>query len=116
MRKSALLVASLLVVACHGSDPATSGTGSESATSTTPKAPDPGSGSSSGVAQSGSGSGETKPTEPKPPEPVKAPEPLAGHEFLPEAKVLLAVGACADNIPPPDSFPKKLLTEHCEGT
>jgi hypothetical protein len=113
MRKSALLVASLLVVACHGSDPATSGTGSESATSTTPKAPEPG----SAVAQQGSGSGsaETKPEPTKPPEP-KPPEPLAGHEFLPEAKVLLAVAACADNIPPPDNFSKKLLTEHCEGT
>jgi hypothetical protein len=50
-------------------------------------------------------------------DPAKAappPAPLEGHDFTPEARALLAVGACA-NLPIPDGFPEKLLAEHCDG-
>jgi hypothetical protein len=44
--------------------------------------------------------------------PPATPAPLAGHDFTPEGKALLAVGACG-NIPAPDGFPAKLLADHC---
>ena len=37
----------------------------------------------------------------------------AGHDFTPEARALLAVGACGE-LPPPDGFPAALLEHHCE--
>jgi hypothetical protein len=36
-----------------------------------------------------------------------------GHDFTPEAKALLAVGACGDTAAP-EGFPKELLAHHCE--
>ena len=36
-----------------------------------------------------------------------------GHDFTPEARALLAVGACGD-IAPPEGFPKDVLASHCE--
>ncbi len=112
------LVAILFAAACHGSDPATGGTGSASSTDTTPKPPQPtppppptgeGSGSAAGSAVA------EKPILPTPPAPPVAadPPPPPGHDFTPEIKALLAVGACGEGAP--DGFDKKLLTSHCEG-
>jgi hypothetical protein len=36
-----------------------------------------------------------------------------GHDFTAEGKALLAVGACGD-LPPPEGFPKDVLSEHCD--
>jgi len=119
--RSLLLVATLFAAACHGSDPATGGTGSASS-ETTPKPPPPTPEGSGSAATAGSGSGlagavaDTKPAPPAPPTPPPAadPAPPPGHDFTPEIKALLAVGACGD-LPAPDSFDKKLLASHCEG-
>jgi hypothetical protein len=46
------------------------------------------------------------------PSPGDAPS-ADGHDFTPEAKALLAVGACGD-VPPPAGFDQKLLAAHCE--
>ena len=39
--------------------------------------------------------------------------PLEGHDFTPEAKALLVVGACADGTPP-EGITKEELDAHCE--
>jgi len=110
-----LLVAVLFAAACHGSDPATGGTGGSAVSSdTTPKTP-------TANPSAGSGSDATPPVvaekkpeaPPEPPKPADPPPP-AGHDFTPEIKALLAVGACAD-LPPPEGFDPKLLAAHCEG-
>ena len=54
---------------------------------------------------------DAKPT-PAPPAPPP-PSAASGHDFTPDGKVLLAVGACGD-VPPPDGFDAKLLASHCE--
>jgi hypothetical protein len=38
-----------------------------------------------------------------------------GHDFTPEAKALLVVGACGDGTPP-ESVTEKMLKDHCEPT
>jgi hypothetical protein len=40
-------------------------------------------------------------------------DPPDGHDFTPEAKALLVVGACGDGTPP-DGITKELLDSHCE--
>jgi hypothetical protein len=42
-----------------------------------------------------------------------APPPAGGHDFTPEAKALLSVGACVELAPPP-GFDPKLLASHCD--
>jgi hypothetical protein len=37
----------------------------------------------------------------------------SGHDFTPEARALLAVGACGDAAPP-DGFPAPVLAKHCD--
>jgi hypothetical protein len=122
MRKLCLSsVTLLLAVACQ-SDPAPAVSGSSSTTPpTTTPAPPPTSPTASptpGVAppaDQGSGSAAPQPVADTKPAPPPPPPPLEGHDFTPEAKALLAVGACA-NLPPPDGFPEKLLSSHCDGT
>jgi hypothetical protein len=36
-----------------------------------------------------------------------------GHDFTPEARALLAVGACGDT-PAPEGFPQEVLAKHCD--
>lgn len=126
MRK--ILLAAALLAACHGNDPANGGPGTaSSAPSTTPStvpsgsdtaaapAPTPGSAGSATAVARADGSAASKPATPPAP-PVAAsqtPEPpLAGHDFTPDAKMLMVVGACGDGEAPAD-FPKKLLDAHC---
>ncbi len=112
-----VLYAALLVAACHGSDTAKGGAGSAPATtpSTMPAPPDP----SPAPVAAGSGSDAPKvadadPPAAKPADPPKQVDPpLEGHDFTPEGKALLAVGACGD-IPPPEGFPADLLAGHCD--
>jgi hypothetical protein len=108
-------VSAALVAACgHGNDPATGGTGSaSSAPTTTPSAVGSG-GSSMAPPPAGSGSAvAVKPPDPEPAKPPPPPPPLEGHDFTPEAKVLLAVGACG-NGDVPENFSKKLVEDHCK--
>jgi hypothetical protein len=42
-----------------------------------------------------------------------APPPAGGHDFTPDAKALLSVGACVE-LPPPPGFDPKLLASHCD--
>ena len=118
-----LLVAAALLAACHGNDPANGGPGSaSSASSTTPSAvPATGSGSdgsaaAGSAAPAGSGAGsQVAQADPKPAKPAEPPVPppaLEGHDFTPDANVMIAVGACGDAEPPAD-FPKQLLADHC---
>lgn len=103
----------VLVAACHGSDPAKAG--AEPAPTTTPSAmpapakpvPPP------APAGSGSGSAPAKVADDKPVPPPPPPVAAGGHDFTVEGRALLAIGACGD-IPPPDGFPKELLTAHCD--
>ena len=104
-----LLYSLLVLVACHGSDPAKP-SGAGSAPSTTPSAvqatPPP-------SAPADAAKIAEEPV--KPPEQPKAPEPpppLEGHDFTPEGKALLAVGACGDGVVP-DTVPKAMLDAHC---
>jgi hypothetical protein len=129
-----LLVAAALLAACHGNDPANGGPGSASATTTPSNVPAAGSdvvaapgsagsaapagsgsamvaqGSGSAAAPaagSGSGSAAVAVAPPSTPEPA-----LDGHDFTPDARAWMVVGACGDGDPPAD-FPKKLLESHC---
>jgi hypothetical protein len=118
-----LFCAAALVAACgHGNDPATGG-GSSSGATTMPTSPTGSGGSAAGsgsaVAATGSDSGSgsavaTKPTpDPKTPTPPPTPPTTEGHDFTPEAKTLLAVGACGDGTVP-ENFSKKVLEDHCK--
>src|SRR5690348_12898549 len=106
-----LLYSLLVLAACHGSDPAKP-SGAGSAPATTPSAvttPTP----APAAAPADAAKVAEEPA--KPPEPVKPPEPpptLEGHDFTPEGKALLAVGACGDG-PVPDTVPKAMLDAHC---
>src|SRR5207302_2136444 len=51
--------------------------------------------------------------DPPPPPPPPAGAALEGHDFTPQGKALLAVGACGAT-PAPADFPKDLLAKHCE--
>jgi hypothetical protein len=131
MRRLLLLAATALVaVACHGNDPATgSGTGPASIPPSIPPQATPSPvASAAPVAQAPASAapsaapspstvtevatpdikpdshGADKPAEPPPP---------GGHDFTPEGKALLAVGACGD-IAPPDGFDPKVLAAHCD--
>src|ERR1044071_99366 len=84
LRPTLLAATAVLAVACHGNDPATRGA-----------APPP---------------ADTKPAAKGAP---AGPPPPGGHDFTPEARALLSVGACADVAPPP-GFDPRLLTGHCE--
>jgi hypothetical protein len=119
-----LLFAAILVAACHGNDPAKGGTGSASASAptTTPSVmPPPATGSApapvapapagSGSAAAGSGPAKVADVKPTPP-PAKPVEALEGHDFTPEGRTLLAVGACGDS-PVPDTVTPKQLEAHC---
>ncbi len=127
MRHLVFVVAALSAACGHGSDPAKSATGSPSSSpQTTPSAMPAGNAGSVAhpePAAVGSGSGSSvaatapAPAPPKPPEPVPPPEsdPPApeGHDFTPEARALLAVGACGD-VAAPAGFDAGLLAQHCE--
>ena len=84
LRPTLLAATAVLAVACHGNDPATR------------------------VAV-------LKPADIKPDTKgaPAGPPPPGGHDFTPEARALLSVGACADVAPPP-GFDPRLLTGHCE--
>jgi hypothetical protein len=107
-------LATLGAVACHGNDPAKGNAGSaSSASQTTPSAVAPVGGKQAGGTQVA----EVRPPVIKPDTQGAAapspPPPPGGHDFTPEAKALLAVGACGD-LPPPSSFDPKLLASHCD--
>ena len=117
LRNTLLAASAVLVVACLSNDPATGGAGSASTSArTTPSAVAP------AAAAAGRRAGGDRLTEVDAPE-VKpdtkgaaAPSVLpaaGGHDFTPDAKALLAVGACGD-VPPPPGFDAKLLASHCE--
>jgi hypothetical protein len=107
-----LLLAVLAIAACHN-DLATGGTPASAAPATTPtpapvahpaalaQATPPPAGSVGGAAAA-----RTSP----PASSVQVAE--GGHDFTPQARALLAVGACAP-LPPPDGFPADLLKSHC---
>jgi hypothetical protein len=107
-----VLLVSVLLIACHGSDSSTSA-GSGGTAPTTPSAkPTPaagsgaGSGSGSAVA-AGSGATASPPALP-PVAPV-----IEGHDFTAEGKLLLAVGACgAGKIP--DGITDAEMAKHCD--
>jgi len=104
----------ILAAACHGNDPAKGSAGSaSSASQTTPSAVAPVGGKQPAVTQVA----EVKPPDIKPDTTGAAapspPPPAGGHDFTPEAKALLAVGACGD-LPPPADFDPKLLASHCD--
>ena len=113
LRNTLLAALGVLAVACHGNGPAQGATGStSSASQTTPPAVAP-----AGGKQPGTQVAEVKPPDIKPDtkgaSAPSAPPPAGGHDFTPEGKALLAVGACGD-LPPPPSFDPKLLASHCD--
>lgn len=110
MLRSTLLAASVLAAACHGNAPATGGAGS-SASRTTPTAVAPGDAKRGAIELA-----ELRPLDIKPDNGKRAPTPPpppGGHDFTPEARALLAVGACGD-VPAPANVDPKVLASHCE--
>jgi hypothetical protein len=110
LRPTLLAATAVLAVACHGNDPATRGAGSApSAAQTAPSAVAP------PAPQTATKVAEVKPADIKPDTKgaPAGPPPPGGHDFTPEARALLSVGACADVAPPP-GFDPKLLAGHCE--
>lgn len=99
------LLAALLAVACHGNDPAKGGT---SSSQTTPSSVAPSTPAAARVA-------DVPPAEIQPDKLARPADPPApgGHDFTPQGKTLLAVGACG-NTAPPEGFDAKLLATHCE--
>jgi hypothetical protein len=118
MLRPILFALAVLVVACHGNDPAKGGAGSaSSASQTTPSAVASAGAPAAGAKQAGRVQlTEVRPPDIKPdtgaPAPTPPPAP-GGHDFTPEAKALLSVGACG-NVSPPDGFDPKVLAEHCD--
>jgi len=118
LRPFLLAALAVLAVACHGNDPAKGGAGSaSSAAQTTPSTV--ASGAAPDTAAGAKQPGHVELTEVKPPDvrpdtkgATAAPAP-GGHDFTPDGKALLAVGACGD-APAPDGFDPKVLAEHCE--
>lgn len=53
------------------------------------------------------------PAAPTPPPAADEP-PIAGHDFTPTGKILLAVGACGGDGTAPEGFKKALIRDHCE--
>jgi hypothetical protein len=104
------LLAAILAVACHGNDPAKAGA---SSSQTTPSAVAPG----TSVPQDGtrrvSDVKDVSPPEVQPDHKPAAAPPLAGYDFTPHGKTLIAVGACGDAAPP-EGFDPKLLASHCD--
>jgi len=105
-----LVVAVLLLVACHGNDPAKPTSGSAS-----PPLPKPVAGGSAVApapaqqpAPPTGGSAATPAAADEKPEPAPP-----GHDFTPIAKELLAVGACGDG-GAPESIPPAVLEKHCK--
>jgi hypothetical protein len=98
----------LVVVGCHGNDPAKGSAGSASnSPQTTPSAVGPGAnGALAGRATQAGGEPGSQVADDQAPAP-------GGHDFTPEAKALLAVGACGD-APAPEGFDPKVLATHCE--
>ena len=110
LRPTLLAATAVLAVACHGNDPAKGAAGSASgAARTTPSAVAP------PAPHAGVKVAEVKPADIKPDTKgaPATPPPAGGHDFTPEARALLSVGACADVAPPP-GFDPKLLAGHCE--
>jgi hypothetical protein len=125
------LFAAVLIAACHGSDPAKgAATPANAATTTTPStaaaapapatpAPAPATPAPAPatpapptqVADNGSAGSAASPAPADDP-PAAMPVADGGHDFTPEARALLAVGACG-KAPAPAGFPDKLLTAHC---
>ena len=107
MRLRHILSTALLIVGCHGSDPANAAGSGATAPATTPSAKPvtAGSGSATTVADA------SKPAPPA--KPVAKDPPLEGHDFTPEAKALLAVGACGDG-KVPDGITTEQMTAHCD--
>jgi hypothetical protein len=109
-----LVLAALVVASCHGKEPST-GTGS--ATTTTPSPP---TASAPIPAASGSGSAgsavvaaQPAPPPAAPPAPASPPPPAGGHDFTPDAKALLVVGACGDGALP-DGISQDAVATHCD--
>ena len=140
MRLPYLLAAvAFIAVACHGNDSANAGAGSSSSAPTPAAGSVKHAGDGSGPQVADATAPEAKPTTPaagaKPatppaanpaPPPAKPTPPPAkpvaaaglapapgGHDFTPEGKALLAVGACGD-VPAPEGFDPKVLAAHCE--
>lgn len=113
MLRPSLLAAAVLAVACHGNDPAKGGAGPAStAPQTTPSAIAP----AAAGPHAGTRVAEVKPADIKPDTKGTPATPLpaaGGHDFTPEARALLSVGACAD-LPAPAGLDPKLLASHCE--
>jgi hypothetical protein len=93
MRRSSLLTAiALAAVACHGNETASHPIAPKAVAVADVPSPD-----------LRPDTGDAKPGDP----------PSGGHDFTPDVKALLAVGACGD-APAPADFDPKLLTGHCE--
>jgi hypothetical protein len=110
MRRHYLLAAvAVLAAACHGNDPAKGGAGTASSLSqTTPSAV-----TRVAEVRSPDIKPDTQPGAVRPAVPAAGALAAGGHDFTPEGKALLAVGACGD-LPAPDGFDPKLLAGHCE--
>jgi hypothetical protein len=119
MRRIPLLAAAaLLAAACHGNEPVKGA--ADPASNPAPSAP---------AAPAATATGATGAAHPQvaevatpvvqpdshvaDPKPSADPPPAGGHDFTPEGKALLAVGACGD-VAQPDGFDPKVLAEHCE--
>jgi hypothetical protein len=112
LRNSLLAALAVQALACHGNDLAPGGRSSlPSASQTTPSAVPSG---ANGAARRPARVAELPTPDFQPDtQGASAAAPPGGHDFTPEGKALLAVGACGD-IPPPDGFDQKLLASHCE--
>jgi len=109
---ASIAASGVLAVACHGNDPAKGSAGpASSASQTTPSAVAPGGKQPGGVQVAQVKAPDIKPDTKG--ASASAPPPPGGHDFTPDAKALLAVGACGD-LPPPAGFDPKLLAGHCE--
>src|SRR5687768_18416822 len=108
-----ILLAILLVAAC-GSDKNDKARANEPTTKpeVKPEVTDqPAAGSGSAVA-AGSGAGSAVAQTPEKPASNEGAPPAGGHDFTPEARALLAVGACGGG-DIPEGIPQTLVDKHC---
>lgn len=123
VRHTLLAALAVLAGACHGNDPARAGGGpAPSAPQTTPSAvrsaPSEARPAEHRVEVAEVRAPDIRPDSAgdtaKAPAPADAPPAVAGgHDFTPDARALLAIGACGD-VPAPDGFDPKLLASHCD--
>src|SRR4051794_31837874 len=91
---ASIAASGVLAVACHGNDPAKGSAGPASSASQTPSAVAPGGKQPGGVQVVQVKAPDIKPDTKG--ASASAPPAPGGHDFTPDAKALLAVGACGD--------------------